>query len=147
MSGSNTLLADRSVPFMQIVLHGHIQYAGSALNMADNWTNTILKSAEYGANLHFTLSAQNTRELKETVYSNYFTIDFDTWKEDVTTLYNKFNAVFKNLQDKEITDHGEYADNVYVTTYSDGTKVAVNYNRTDVTVEGKTVAAQDFTVL
>lgn len=147
MSGSNTLLADRSVPFMQIVLHGHVQYAGNALNLADNWTNSILKSAEYGANLHFTLSAKNTRELKETVYSNYFTIDFDTWKEDVTTLYNKFNAVFKNLQDKEITDHGEYADNVYVTTYSDGTKVAVNYNRTDVTVEGKTVAAQDFTVL
>ncbi|MBE6757910.1 MAG: hypothetical protein E7552_05105 [Ruminococcaceae bacterium] len=147
MSGSNTLLADRSVPFMQIVLHGHVQYAGNALNLADNWTNSILKSAEYGANLHFTLSAKNTRELKETVYSNYFTIDFDTWKEDVTTLYNKFNTVFGTLQDKEITDHGEYADNVYVTTYSDGTKVAVNYNRTDVTVEGKTVAAQDFTVL
>lgn len=154
LAGSNTLLADRSVPFMQIVLHGHVQYAGTALNLADNYTNNILKSAEYGANLHFTLSAQNTRELKETVYSNYFSIDFDTWKSggsdeklSVVSLYEKFNKVFASLQDKEIVDHGEYADNVYVTTYSDGTKVAVNYNRTDVTVEGKTVAAQDFTVL
>lgn len=149
LSGSNTLLADRSVPFMQIVLHGHIQYSGTAINMADNMTNTILKSAEYGANLHFTLSAQNTRELKETVYSNYFTIDFDTWKSDVTTLYAKFNAVFASLQDKEIKDHAAAAgvDNVFITTYSDGTRVVVNYNRTDVTVEGKTVAAQDFTVL
>ncbi len=149
LSGSNTLLADRSVPFMQIVLHGHIQYSGSAINMADNMTNMILKSAEYGANLHFTLSAQNTRELKETVYSNYFTIDFDTWKSDVTTLYAKFNAVFASLQDKEITDHATVADveNVYITTYSDGTRVVVNYNRTDVTVDGKTVAAQDFMVL
>ncbi len=149
LSGSNTLLADRSVPFMQIVLHGHIQYSGAAINMADNMTNTILKSAECGANLHFTLSAQNTRELKETVYSNYFTIDFDTWKSDVITLYAKFNAVFASLQDKEITDHAtaEGLENVYITTYSNGTRVVVNYNRTDVTVDGKTVAAQDFAVL
>ncbi len=149
LSGSNTLLADRSVPFMQIVLHGHIQYSGTAINMADNMTNAILKSAECGANLHFTLSAQNTRELKETVYSNYFTIDFDTWKSDVITLYTKFNAVFVSLQDKEITDHAtaEGLENVYITTYSNGTRVVVNYNRTDVTVEGKTVAAQDFAVL
>ncbi len=149
LSGSNTLLADRSVPFMQIALHGHIQYSGTAVNMADNMTNTILKSAEYGANLHFTLSVQNTRELKETVYSNYFTIDFDTWKADVIAQYAKFNAVFATLQDKEITDHAaaEGLENVFITTYSNGTKVVVNYNRTDVTVDGKTVAAQDFAVL
>jgi len=117
--------------------------------MADNMTNTILKSAEYGANLHFTLSAQNTRELKETVYSNYFTLDFDTWKADVIAQYAKFNAVFATLQDKEITDHAaaEGLENVFITTYSNGTKVVVNYNRTDVTVDGKTVAAQDFAVL
>ena len=149
LSDSNTFLADQAVPFMQIVLHGHVQYAGTALNLADNWTDAILKSAEYGANLHFTLSAENTRELKETVYSNYFTIDFDTWKSDVLELYTKFNTVFASLQDQEIEDHEAYADvkGVYITTYEDGTRVAVNYNRTEVTVEGKTIAAEDFIVL
>ena len=149
LTDSSTFLADSSVPFMQIVLHGHIQYAGAALNLSDNMTDTILKSAEYGANLHFTLSAENTRELKDTVYSNYFTIDFDTWKEDVLSLYEKFNKVFAPLQDKEIEDHEAVADlnNVFITTYEDGTRIAVNYNRTDVTVEGKTIAAQDFIVL
>ena len=38
-------------------------------------------------------------------------------------------------------------NNVFITTYEDGTRIAVNYNRTDVTVEGKTIAAQDFIVL
>lgn len=149
LADSNTFLADHSVPFMQIVLHGHVQYAGAALNLADDMTDTILKSAEYGANLHFTLSAENTRELKDTVYSNYYTIDFDTWKSDVLTLYNKFNKVFASLQDKEIDDHEAYADTegVYITTYEDGTRIAVNYNREEVTVEGKTIAAQDFIVL
>ena len=149
LTDSSTFLADSAVPFMQIVLHGHIQYAGTALNLSDNMTDTILKSAEYGANLHFTLSAENTRELKDTVYSNYFTIDFDTWKEDVLNLYEKFNKVFAPLQDKEIEDHEAVADlkNVFITTYEDGTRIAVNYNRTDVTVEGKTIAAQDFIVL
>lgn len=146
---SNSFQADYAVPFMQIVLHGHIRYSGTALNLSDDITDTILKSAEYGANLHFTLSMKNTRELKETVYSNYYTIDFDTWKSDVTTLYAKFNDVFATLQDQEIEDHTESKDvaGVFITTYANGTRVAVNYNTTDVTVEGKTIAAQDFAVL
>lgn len=146
---SNTFQADYAVPFMQIVLHGHIQYAGDALNLADDMTDTILKSAEYGANLHFTLSAQNTRELKETVYSNYYTIDFETWKSDVLSLYEKFNRVFASLQNQEIMDHEASRDTqgVYITTYANGTRIAVNYNREPVTVEGKTIAAQDFIVL
>ncbi len=146
---SNTFQADAAVPFMQIVLHGHIQYAGDALNLSDDMTDTILKSAEYGANLHFTLSAENTRELKDTVYSNYYTIDFDTWKSDVLELYGKFNRVFASLQDQEITNHeaSTSVDGVYITTYANGTRIAVNYNREQVTVEGKTIAAQDFTVL
>ena len=145
---SNTFQADAAVPFMQIVLHGHIQYAGAALNLSDDMTDTILKSAEYGANLHFTLSAENTRELKDTVYSNYYTIDFDTWKSDVLGLYGKFNRVFASLQDQEITNHESASvDGVYITTYANGTRIAVNYNREQVTVEGKTIAAQDFTVL
>lgn len=146
---SNTFMADTAVPFMQIVLHGHIQYAGAALNLADDMTDTILKSAEYGANLHFTLSAENTRELKDTVYSNFYTIDFDTWKGDVLSLYTKFNDVFASLQDQEIENHETYADvsGVYITTYENGTRIAVNYNRNEVTVEGKTIPAQDFIVL
>lgn len=144
---SNTFLADEAVPFMQIVLHGHIQYAGVSLNLADDWMDTILKSAEYGANLHFTLSAENTRELKDTVYANYFTIDFDTWKNDVLKEYERFNKVFATLQDQEIQNHEKAADGVYITTYANGTRIAVNYNRASVTVEGKTIGAQDFTVL
>ena len=144
---SNTFLADEAVPFMQIVLHGHLQYSGVALNLSDDWTDTILKSAEYGANLHFTLSAENTRELKDTVYSNYFTIDFDTWKADVLEQYKRFNAVFAPLQDQEIQNHELVQEGVYVTTYANGTRIAVNYNRSSVTVEGKTVAAEDFAVL
>lgn len=149
MCDSNNYHTDAAVPFMQIVLHGHVRYSGAALNLSDDMTDTILKSAEYGANLHFTLSAQNTRELKDTVYSNYYTIDFDTWKSDVISLYARFNEVFATLQDVEISDHAasEDADNVFITTYANGTRIAVNYNSTSVTVEGQTVPAQDFIVL
>lgn len=149
MCDSNNYHTDAAVPFMQIVLHGHVRYSGAALNLSDDMTDTILKSAEYGANLHFTLSAQNTRELKDTVYSNYYTIDFDTWKSDVISLYARFNEVFATLQDVEISDHAasKDADNVFITTYANGTRIAVNYNSTSVTVEGQTVPAQDFIVL
>lgn len=157
LSDSTNILSDESIPFMQIVLHGYKQYAGEAMNLADDMKLAVLKSAEYGANLHFTLSAKDTGELKDTVYSHYFTVDFDTWKQDAIDLYKKFDAVFADLQDQPIVGHEQVKieeddqvqtqTGIYITTYANGTKIVVNYNDTEAEVNGKKIAAKDFAVL
>ncbi len=147
LSDSTNVLSDESVPFMQIVLHGYKQYAGEAMNLADDMSLAILKSAEYGANLHFTLSAKDTGELKDTVYSHYYTVDFDTWKQDAIDLYKKFDPVFRKLQNQTIEKHEKLQAGVYMTTYEDGTRIVVNYNNAGAEVDGNKIAAKDFAVL
>lgn len=147
LSDSGNIVEDESVPFMQIVLHGYIRYAGAAVNLSDNLQISLLKSAEYGANLYFALGYENTDSLKDTTLSYMYSIDYNTWKSDIVSLYNKYNSVFASLQNQAIAGHEKLAENVYKTIYEDGTAVAVNYGDKAVNVNGKTVEAMDFAVV
>ena len=51
------------------------------------------------------------------------------------------------MQGQKITAHEKLADKVYATTYEDGTRVIVNYNKTAVSAAGQTVNARDFVVV
>ncbi|MBO7273221.1 MAG: hypothetical protein J6V22_00040, partial [Clostridia bacterium] len=66
----------------------------------------ILRAIENGAGLYFILSYQNTTELKEDkLLSEYYSIRYDIWLEDVAKHYNKLNTVLKDVQTKVIIDH------------------------------------------
>ena len=61
--------------------------------------------------------------------------------------YNRVNAAVGSVQGQKITAHVKLADKVYATTYEDGTRVIVNYNKTAVSAAGQTVNARDFVVV
>ena len=64
----------------------------------------ILKIIENGANPYFTLSYQNTNELKE-LYPKYYSVDFDIWKDDLISTYKILNEALKDVQTARIIDH------------------------------------------
>ncbi len=95
-----------AVPFLGMVLHGYVEFAGSPINMEGNIDYAILKAIESGAGLKFILSYQNTEELKEwTVLSQYYSIRYDIWVDDVVALYNELNAALGDVQTSVITSH------------------------------------------
>ncbi len=95
-----------SVPFLGMVLHGYVEFAGTPVNMEGNIEYALLKAIENGASLKFILSYQNTDELKEWVLlSQYYSIRYDIWLEDVVELYNEINTALKGVQTSVITRH------------------------------------------
>lgn len=98
--------ASEAVPFVGMVLHGSVQFAGSAINMAGDINYEFLKCIENGANLYFTLSMQNTSLLKEDIeFNKYYSVAFDIWYEEVVEYYKKLNDILGNLQTKKIVGH------------------------------------------
>ncbi len=98
--------ASEAVPFMGMVLHGCVNFSGSAINMAGDMQYELLKAIENGSSLYFTLSMQNTHLLKEDEqYNKYYSVDFDIWYEELADIYSELNDVMANLQDKQIVDH------------------------------------------
>lgn len=106
-----------SVPFLGMVLHGYVEFAGSPINMEGNLDYAILKTIESGAGLQFILSYRNTQNLKENdLLSQYYSINYEIWKEDVASIYNEVNSILKDLQTSTIEEH----------TFIDGVRVPDN---------------------
>jgi hypothetical protein len=110
--------ASRSVPFVGIVLHGYVNFAGSAINMAGNVNYQVLKAIENGAGIYFTLSYDNTSLLKEYEdLSQYYSVNYKIWAGtfddegnliktgELFDVYNRVNNAIGKLQNKLIVDH------------------------------------------
>lgn len=106
LESSNYVVSSRNVPFFGMVMHGYLQYAGSAANMEGNSADSILKALENGGSLYYILSYENTEILKEDfLYSEYYSVNYDIWKESVSESYNELNGLMADLQTKLIINH------------------------------------------
>ena len=106
LDSSRYVRSSCSVPFLGAVLHGYVQFAGGALNEEGNTDYAILKAIENGAGMYFILSYQNTEELKEDeLLSQYYSIRYDIWREDVAAYYNELNSLLSDVQTMLIVDH------------------------------------------
>ncbi len=106
VDSSRYLTASYSVPFLGVVLHGYMNFAGSPLNMEGDLNYAKLKAIENGASVYFTLSYQNTQNLKEDSYlSKYYSVRYDIWFDDVVEIYNELNTEMKDLQTMPIIGH------------------------------------------
>ncbi len=99
-----------SVPFMGVVLHGYVEFAGTPFNKEGNMRYAMLKAMESGASLYFILSYANTELLKEDMLlSQNYSVRYDIWQSKLVEAYAELNAVLADVQTKLITKH-EFLD-------------------------------------
>ncbi len=106
LDSSRYIVASYSVPFLGVVLHGYMNFTGEPLNMEGDLNYAKLKAIENGASIYFTLSYQNTQNLKEDYYYNqYYSVRYDIWQDDVVELYDELNGQLSDVQNMLIIDH------------------------------------------
>ena len=95
-----------TIPFMGVVLHGYVQFAGSPLNMEGDLKYAMLKAMENGASVYFVLSYANTELLKEDILlSQNYSVRYDIWQSRLVDIYHEINAVLFDVQNKLIVGH------------------------------------------
>ena len=145
LDSSLNINTSESIPFVGMVLHGNVEFAGSAINLDGDYDYSVLKAIENGANLYFILSKQNTSELKQfTRFSRYYAIGFDIWKDDLISTYNEFNDAMKQVKYSYITHHETLETRVVKVVYENGVGFILNYNTHPVEYDGQTVEAMSF---
>ena len=106
VDSSRYTAASNSVPFMGVVLHGYVQFAGTPMNMEGNIGYAMLKAIENGAGLYFILSYDNTELLKEDAeLSQYYSVIYEIWFDELVERYDQVNGLLKDLQLNLIIDH------------------------------------------
>ncbi len=146
MSSNNYYIIDREIPFYQMVIHGYMNYAGDALNLADDYQTSILKALESGAGLYFKWIYADNSVLKETDFDYLYSVCYDAWIEQAAESWKEVNEVLGSLQGQTITEHEVVKNDVVRVTYEDGTVIWINYTSEDVKADGVTVKAKSYTV-
>jgi hypothetical protein len=147
LRGSEYTIIDEFIPVYEMALHGYKNYVGNPINLANDPTNELLTSAEYGAGLYFTLMKESPFALQKTLYTEYFGASYDSWHDKMISIYTRYNKEMGHVFNQEMTGHVTFEDGLTCTTYADGTKVYVNYNYLDKTADGKTIPARDYLVV
>ncbi len=140
-------LIDETVPFYTIVLHGVVDYTGDAINLAEDNTTNILKSAENGASLYYVFMNEPTSALQKGFYTQYYACNFNDWEDDAVELYNRFNNELGDTYNQYIVKHTKVSNGVFVTQYEGGKQVVVNYNYNDYNFNGTKIPKRDFVVM
>lgn len=148
MQGSDYTILDATVPVYQMAIHGYVNYTGESLNMTQNQEEELLRSAEYGAGLAFTLMDESAFTLQNTLYTQYFGAEYDTARPRLLEIYNRYNQELGHIFNQKMTDHTMLSTNLTCTEYEDGTKVYVNYGYDVLEIpEGQSIPARDYLVI
>ncbi len=106
ISSSRYIKSSNTVPFMGVVLHGFVQFAGTPTNMEGNISYAFLKAIENGSGIYFKLVYQNAEKLKEyQQLSKNYSVRYDIWKDDLIVMYNQLNELLATVQTSTIVGH------------------------------------------
>ena len=130
-STSSGFFGGEDIPLWQIVYHGMVRYSFEPMNLRKDFDYEFLKSLEYGALPSAMLTYESPILIRETFYKDLFSSKFSDWERELKNEYELFNKKLGDVQYELIVDHREVARYVYQTTYSDGTRVIVNYSNED----------------
>ncbi len=115
-----------TIPFYGMVLHGYVNYTGTALNYSGSPDYDMLRAIENGASLYYILCCQNTNHLKEDkTLSKYYGIDYNNWFDKIVVQYKRLNDAIADLQQYEIVYHSPITAERII----DSDEMAANYVR------------------
>lgn len=119
---------DYSIPLYQLVISGLVDYSMESINYENDNTATwyFLKALETGSNLSFTLSAEDTKILLDTNYTDNYGAYYLNWKHKIISLNKQLNEL--GIYKSRLVSHEYISDNVVKVEYANGLKLMINFD-------------------
>ena len=136
-----------TVPFMQMVLKGYVDYYAPYSNFNADRQMEMLQMVEQGAYPSWIVTGQNSLELLNTPSSWLYTSEFSVWKGEMVEEYQYVAPALNAVLGAEIVSHEQLAEGIVCVSYDNGVSIVVNYTNADFNRGGVAVKAMDFTVI
>lgn len=142
MAGNQDIFETDSVPFLQLVLSGHMRLIAPYANENFYSRTDLLKCMEYNVYPSFLLTEEPNSALSKTTLWTTSSSQFEQWEEIIRELTGAVCEVLEPVQGERMVRHTAIAPLVYAITYESGT-VYVNYGgEVYTTGSGETVPAE-----
>ncbi len=133
-----------AVPFVQMVLHGYKAYGTSPINNAADYKEAMLRAVAFGAHANFRFIYAPSEFLNGTYYIENLSTNYVEWLDITADYYARAAADLERIGSAEMVGYRQLQKDVFVTEYANGVTVTANYGGEAVTVDGRTIAAQDW---
>lgn len=137
---------DDVVPLLQIVLKGSIDMYASFLNYNSLGKETLLNIIDFGMNPAYVLTYQPSSMLKDTDLEQFFTTEFDLWKDTVKVEYDYINNALKYVNGAYIVSRDVLDYGIVKVSYSNNVDIYINYTLNDFTAGSVLIPAMHYYV-
>jgi hypothetical protein len=135
-------LFDADIPFYQLVMHGILPLAGTAINGSTDINDAFLKCIAAGCNPSFDMIYAEADDLKDTELDVYYYAHYAYWTDTAAAQYRLADKILSTVSDCTITAYVREGD-ISVTTYDNGTEITVDYETETITVNGTVYTLTD----
>ncbi len=141
---SNFDVYDYDIPFYEIVIHGYIPYTTKAKNASSSADEMFVYSVATGTPLHYEVMYEDPNEFTDCSYDELFYTYYKGWLQDISAEYKFMQQYVLPLTDETIEDFKILNENVYQTTFSDGTVIEANISTLQMWINDTEVKLSDF---
>ncbi len=137
-----------TIPFRQLVMNGLTLYTTTNVNnnsMDERYY--LLQALELGAFPKFTISSKSVDILKDSNYSELYSIQYSKLHETIKEVYDEYENAMKIIGVANIVNHEMLADKIFMTDYENGTKVITNYNGKSKSINGYDLEPYGYEIL
>lgn len=145
-SSSYTFITD-CVPFISLLLSGHVELYGEEINFIDDYNRYALRLIEYNIYPTFIITDEDSSILRYTNYEYLYTSEYSRWKDVIVLMYSTVNSVLKEVTGETMISHNYLASGVAITTYSNNKSIIVNYSDNDYVLDSVTIESHSAEVI
>lgn len=140
-------ILDYQIPLLQLILSGYVDYSTVSLNLSNvrSTQYNFLKVLETGSNVKYTLSYDDSRELRDTAYNYYLSTQYNNWLDTMASTVSELDQI--GIHSGHLVDHEVLQNNVVEVTYSHGLSIIINYNLSAVVIGGVTIDPLDYYIV
>ena len=144
-SGYSFIMAE--VPFLPMVLSGHVPMFTEHVNFVANTTEFFLKMVEYGTFPSFILTYEEPVRLRRTNSSWVYVSGIDIFEPRILRYSNELGYLHNRIDGSAMERHVILAPGVNMVIYENGLQIIINYNRESfTTADGIEIDAESFWV-
>ena len=134
-------ILDEEIPLWQMIVHGSIDYAGSAMNMTqgENRAVDLLHLIDFGASIHYTFTWRDAADMKYTGLNSQYATTFSAWKDQAIEDYRFVNGALHSVSGAAMLAHERLTETLTRSDYSNGVSIYVNTGTAPASADGHTV--------
>lgn len=135
---------DIDIPFYSIVFKGYLAMTTSPLNLSSSVEDLILKAAESGMGLGYSVLSEYDEDLFDSYKTELAKSQYGTVLKIIQKYENDYFKYFNAVKGTTIKNHFIVGGNVAVTQFDNGSSVYVNYSKQMQEVNGVTIPEKSF---